>query len=72
MEPAERYYDGSFFALNDTNKILIDVRGRSFGRTSYWLNKAIKRAIVSNHRRVFHHVTELPNSKTDRRGNVWN
>lgn len=54
MEPAERYYDGSFFALNDTNKILIDVRGRSFGRTSYWLNKAIKRAIASdNHRFIY-------------------
>lgn len=41
----EKFYDGSFFDLNDPkNRILIDVRPRSFGRTSFWVNKGIKRA----------------------------
>lgn len=38
------YYDGSFFPLTPDWTKLIDISGRSFGRTSYWINRAIKRA----------------------------
>ena len=41
------FYDGSFFDLTPENFLLIDVAARSFGRTSYWLNRAVKRAIKS-------------------------
>lgn len=39
------YYDGSYFPLIPGNKTLIDVRKRSKGRTSWWINKAVKRAL---------------------------
>lgn len=39
------YYDGSVFQFTPENKVYIDVRKRSKGRTSYWLNRLIKRAI---------------------------
>ena len=38
------FYDGSFFPLTPEWSTLIDVSGRSFGRTSFWINKALKRA----------------------------
>ena len=42
---AETYYDGSFFDLeNPEHRILISDAARSFGRTSYWVNRCTKRA----------------------------
>ena len=41
----EKFYDGSFFDLdNPAHRILMSDARRSFGRTSYWLNRLIKRA----------------------------
>lgn len=41
----EKFYDGSFFDLeNPDHRILISDAPRSFGRTSYWLNRLFKRA----------------------------
>lgn len=41
----DKYYDGSFVSLEDPSwSNLIDVRPRSYGRTSFWVNKGIKRA----------------------------
>lgn len=43
MQP--KFYDGSFFDLeNPEHRILISDAPRSKGRTSYWLNRLIKRA----------------------------
>lgn len=43
MQP--KFYDGSFFDLeNPAHKVLISDAPRSKGRTSYWLNRLIKRA----------------------------
>ena len=43
MQP--KFYDGSFFDLeNPAHRILISDAPRSKGRTSYWLNRLIKRA----------------------------
>lgn len=43
MQP--KFYDGSFFDLeNPAHKILMSDAPRSCGRTSYWLNRLIKRA----------------------------
>ena len=43
MQP--KFYDGSFFDLeNPAHRILISDAPRSCGRTSYWLNRLIKRA----------------------------
>ena len=41
------YYDGSFFPLDKDHRMLLDERERSFGRSSFWLNKATKRAYKS-------------------------
>lgn len=42
---APKFYDGSFFDLeNPAHKVLISDAPRSCGRTSYWLNRLIKRA----------------------------
>lgn len=47
------YYDGSadFEQLTTSGKILIDVRKRSKGRTSWWINKLTKRALKNPHNR---------------------
>lgn len=41
------YYDGSFFPLDKDHRMLLDERERSFGRSSFWLNKSTKRAYKS-------------------------
>lgn len=58
----DKYYDGSFFEFIAENNILIDIRERSFGRTSWWINKAIRRAErCPQHRFIYFRrtVTEL-------------
>lgn len=42
-----KYYDGSYFELNEKNRFLVDIRKRSKGRTSFWVNKATRRALTN-------------------------
>ena len=42
-----KFYDGSFFPLDKDHRMLLDERERSFGRSSFWLNKSTKRAYKS-------------------------
>lgn len=50
-----KFYDGSFYDLeNPAHRILISDAPRSTGRTSYWLNRLIKRAEKDENKRFIY------------------